>query len=200
VLSPKEKQTVVYHEAGHALAGWLLPHADPVLKVSIIPRGAAALGFSQQLPEERHLHSQEYIHSRVAVLLAGRAAEEIKFGEITSGAQDDLQKVTQILYNEILTYGMNTLVGPVSFTESAYAGKPYSESTAVLVDQEVSKKVFKIYQDVLELIRGNIDKLEKIAQVLMEKEVISHDDIRSMLGPPVSRPSAEHEKYLSQLG
>jgi len=198
-MSPKEKIIVAYHEAGHALAGWLLPNSDPVLKVSIIPRGSGALGFSQQLPEEKHLHSQEYIHSRVAVLLAGRAAEQVKFGEVTSGAQDDLQKVTQLAYNEIITYGMNENVGPVSFTGTSYAGKPYSESTALLVDTEVSQRVNKIYKDVVTLITDNIDKLEQIAQVLISKEVISHDDIRLMLGPPVSRSSPEHEKYISQL-
>lgn len=199
VLSPKEKEVVAYHEAGHALAGWLLPNSDPVLKVSIIPRGAAALGFSQQLPEEKFLHSQEYIHSRIAVLLAGRAAEQVKFGEFTSGAQDDLQKVTRLSYDEIITYGMNETVGAVHFTADGYIGKPYSEATAQLVDEEVSKRVSKIYEEVLTLIRDNTDKLEQIAQVLITKEVISHDDIRAMLGPPVTTSSPEHEKFLSQV-
>jgi ATP-dependent Zn protease len=108
---------VAHHEAGHALVGWLLPHTDPVLKVSIIPRGQAALGFAMQLPEERYIHSIEYLQERMCVLLAGRAAEVAIFGEISSGAQDDLEKVTELAYSLMLSYGMNKDIGSLSFSE-----------------------------------------------------------------------------------
>lgn len=189
VLSPTEKTMVAHHEAGHALVGWLLEHTDPVLKVSIIPRGQAALGFAQLLPpEERYLESQENLQQRICVLLAGRVAEELIFNEVSSGAQDDLEKVTNIAYTQMLRYGMNPLVGLVNFADQGYEGyngKPYSEATSEMVDQEVKKLVSSCYEQTVELVQKNKEYLVKIANLLLEKEVITGEDLKAILGPKV---------------
>ncbi len=133
VLQPEEKKTVAYHEAGHAVAGWFLEHADPLLKVSIIPRGKG-LGYAQYLPKEQYLYSKEQLFDRMCMTLGGRASEQIFFGRITTGAQDDLQKVTKSAYAQITQYGMNERVGNVSFEQpqpgEMVFDKPFSESTA----------------------------------------------------------------------
>ncbi len=133
VLQPEEKKTVAYHEAGHAVAGWFLEHADPLLKVSIIPRGKG-LGYAQYLPKEQYLYSKEQLFDRMCMTLGGRASEQIFFGRITTGAQDDLQKVTKSAYSQITQYGMNERVGNVSFEQpqpgEMVFDKPFSESTA----------------------------------------------------------------------
>ncbi len=133
VLQPEEKKTVAYHEAGHAVAGWFLEHADPLLKVSIIPRGKG-LGYAQYLPKEQYLYSKEQLFDRMCMTLGGRASEQIFFGRITTGAQDDLQKVTKTAYAQITQYGMNERVGNVSFEQpqpgQMVFDKPFSESTA----------------------------------------------------------------------
>jgi ATP-dependent metalloprotease FtsH len=188
ILTKKEKERVAYHEAGHALVGWLLPHTDPVLKVSIIPRGKAALGFAQQLPEERYLHSREYLHNQIIVLLSGRAAEEHKFNEISSGAQDDLEKVTNLAYAEIAHYGMNPKFGSLSYTEKnsqGYYGKPYSDSTAEIVDSEVFLLVEKSYQEALRIVQQNKEKLDEIAQLLLKREVLRNEDLKQILGEKI---------------
>uniref|UniRef100_A0A6B2KYU2 AAA+ ATPase domain-containing protein n=1 Tax=Arcella intermedia TaxID=1963864 RepID=A0A6B2KYU2_9EUKA len=188
VLSPKEKEIVAYHEAGHALVGWLLPNTDPVLKVTIIPRGKAALGFAQQLPVERYLHSYEYIQEKITVLLSGRAAEDAKFGELSAGAQDDLEKVTDIAYAQIVRYGMNTKFGSLAFSErnsQGYFGKPYSETTAELVDAEVSHFVENCYERARNIVQQNFSKLEEVAQLLLKKEVLHGEDLKNILGEKV---------------
>lgn len=136
VLQPDEKRTVAYHEAGHAVCGWFLEHADPLLKVSIIPRGKG-LGYAQYLPKEQYLYSKEQLFDRMCMTLGGRAAEQIFFGRITTGAQDDLQKVTQSAYAQITQYGMNERVGHVSFEQpkpgDVVLDKPFSEATAKVI-------------------------------------------------------------------
>eukprot|EP01125_Pyxidicula_operculata_P008384 TRINITY_DN281_c0_g1_i1.p1 TRINITY_DN281_c0_g1~~TRINITY_DN281_c0_g1_i1.p1 ORF type:complete len:769 (-),score=235.00 TRINITY_DN281_c0_g1_i1:1688-3994(-) len=197
VLSPQEKEIVAYHEAGHALVGWLLPNTDPILKVSIIPRGQAALGFAQQMPVERYLHSLEYIKDRICVFLGGRVAEEIQFGEISTGAQDDLEKITDMAYSTIVQYGMNPTFGNISYSErnsQGYWGKPYSNKTAELVDKEVKKLIDQCYIATKELINNNKDKLEEIAQLLLKKEVIHNSDVQSILGPKVENKD-DHQQH-----
>ncbi|KAK6729015.1 hypothetical protein RB195_006209 [Necator americanus] len=195
VLQPEEKRTVAYHEAGHAIAGWFLEHADPLLKVSIIPRGKG-LGYAQYLPKEQYLYSKEQLLDRMCMTLGGRVSEEIFFGRITTGAQDDLQKVTQMAYAQVVKYGMSTKVGPLSF-ETAGPGemafdKPYSEATAQLIDQEVRDMVNVALARTRELLLSKREDIEKVAQRLLEKEILSREDMVELLG---KRPFAEKHTY-----
>jgi len=145
IISPEEKKIVAYHEAGHAVAGWFLEHADPLVKVSIVPRGVAALGYAQYLPKEQFLYQTEQLVDEMCMTLAGRAAEEIIFGKISTGALSDLERITKMAYSMVSVYGMNDKLGNISFYESKSDGykmtKPYSEATAEMIDQEVSKLI-----------------------------------------------------------
>eukprot|EP00088_Acartia_fossae_P015416 TRINITY_DN1843_c0_g2_i2.p1 TRINITY_DN1843_c0_g2~~TRINITY_DN1843_c0_g2_i2.p1 ORF type:complete len:798 (-),score=252.74 TRINITY_DN1843_c0_g2_i2:199-2592(-) len=195
VLQPEEKRTVAYHEAGHAVAGWYLEHADPLLKVSIIPRGKG-LGYAQYLPKEQYLYTTEQLFDRMCMTLGGRAAEQIFFKRITTGAQDDLQKVTKSAYSQITQFGMNKSVGHVSF-EQPQPGemvfeKPFSEATAQLVDEEAKKMIDKAMQITVDLLTKHKNDVIKVAERLLEKEILSRDDMIELLGP---RPFAEKSTY-----
>jgi len=195
VLGPEEKKTVAYHEAGHAVAGWFLEFADPLLKVSIIPRGKG-LGYAQYLPREQYLYSKEQLNDRMCMALGGRVAEEIFFGRITTGAQDDLRKVTQSAYAEVVHYGMSEKVGQLSF-EMPQQGdmqfdKPYSETTANIIDEEVREIVNSAYEKTKALLTEKKDIVEKVALRLLEQEILSRDDMIELLGP---RPFAEKSTY-----
>lgn len=165
VLQPEEKKTVAYHEAGHAVCGWYLEHADPLLKVSIIPRGMG-LGYAQYLPKEQYLYTKEQLFDRMCMTLGGRASEQIFFNRITSGAQDDLQKVTKNAYSQIVQLGMSEKVGNLSFDmpekgEMAL-DKPYSEETAQLIDNEVRALVDKAYKHTIQLLTEKKADVEKV--------------------------------------
>ncbi|TKR95078.1 hypothetical protein L596_009294 [Steinernema carpocapsae] len=195
VLQPDEKKTVAYHEAGHAVCGWYLQYADPLLKVSIIPRGKG-LGYAQYLPKEQYLYNKEQLLDRMCMTLGGRVSEEIFFGRITTGAQDDLQKVTQMAYAQVVKYGMSSKVGPLSFDtpqpgEMAF-DKPYSEATAQLIDQEVRDMAFGALQRTRDLLLSKRDEIEKVALRLLEKEILSRDDMIELLG---KRPFVEKHTY-----
>ncbi|WIA22346.1 hypothetical protein OEZ85_004659 [Tetradesmus obliquus] len=183
VISPEERRTVAYHEAGHAVVGWFLEHAEPLLKVSIVPRGSAALGFAQYLPNESLLLTKEQLLDRVCAALGGRAAEDVMIGRITTGAQNDLEKVTQMAYAQISVYGMNERIGLVSFPPRQEAfDKPYSQETAHMIDQEVRQFIDGAYQRTLALLREKKDFVESMAQALLSQEVLNIDAVEGLLG------------------
>ncbi|GMK54045.1 hypothetical protein CspeluHIS016_0106310 [Cutaneotrichosporon spelunceum] len=202
VLGKKEKKTVAYHEAGHAVCGWFLENADPLLKVSIIPRGVGALGYAQYLPKERFLFSTQQLQDRMCMTLGGRVAEEIFFGEITTGAQDDLQKVTKTAFEVCANYGMNPDIGPVSFgnREQQNEGlqKPFSEKTAEALDQAVKKMITDAHKRTTELLTKHKPEVEKVAQLLLEKEVISREDMHRLLGKRPFENQDEMDDYIEQ--
>jgi len=191
LISPKEKKIIAYHETGHALCGWFLEHAHPLVKVSIIPRGMAALGFAQYLPKEQNLYTYDELSDAVCMTLGGRAAEEIIFGDISTGAQNDLERTTQIAYSMIAIYGMNKKIGHFSFKElqnEFSLRQAYSEDTAKIIDEEARIFIADCYQRTLELLKTHRDKMDIIAEELMKKEVLYKDDFVRMLG---ERPFSE---------
>lgn len=185
LMTPEERRTIAYHEAGHAIAGWFLEHADPLLKVTIIPRGSGALGFAQYLPKELSLFTREALVDRICMALGGRAAEELMFGKITTGASDDLDKVTQMAYAMTSIYGMNKKIGTVSFPrkDSEFPSeRPYSEATAQTIDEEVRQLVADCYERTKGLLTEHSEKLKGVAELLLEKETISQLDLIRVAG------------------
>jgi cell division protease FtsH len=185
IISPEEKRIVAYHEAGHAISGWFLEHADPLVKVSIVPRGVAALGYAQYLPKEQYLYTYNQLMDSMCMTLGGRASEEIIFGEVSTGAVNDLERVTALSYNMVTRFGMNKKVGQLSFREDGEYTftKPYSESTARTIDEEVKKIVDDAFQRTKALLLKHRDALEIIAKALLEKEVLFKDDLVTLIGP-----------------
>ena len=196
IISPEEKKIVAYHEAGHAIAGWYLEHADPLVKVSIVPRGYAALGYAQYLPREQHLHQTDQLVDEMCMALGGRAAEQLIFGKISTGALSDLERITKIAQSIVTVYGMNDAIGNISYYDSKQSeynfNKPYSEATAERIDKEVKNIVDKAYQRTLDLLKKHGDSLEKVAQALLEKEVVFQSDLEEMLG---KRPFDKETNY-----
>ena len=196
IMSPAEKRTTAYHEAGHALVGWLLPYADPVFKVSIIPRGNA-LGLTWYLPEERKNWSRSVMMDRMCSLLGGRVAEEVLNGEPSTGALTDLERLTGMAYSMVQYYGMSEKVGNLSFYDSSGARgynltKPYSEKTAELMDEEVKAIVREVHDRTLRLIEEHKEGFMQMGALLLEKEVIFAEDIERILGPKV-KPVEEEQ-------
>jgi len=186
IISPEEKKIVAYHEAGHAVVGWFLDSTDPLVKVSIVPRGVAALGYAQYLPKEQYLYTTEQLLDTMCMTLGGRAAEEVVFGRISTGAQNDLERITRVAYGMVTLYGMSKAVGPISFndTQGEYQfRKPYSEETALLIDKEVRAIIDQAYQKTLALVQSKRDILEAIAKELLTKEVIFQVDLERLAGP-----------------
>ena len=185
IISPEEKEIVAYHEAGHAVCGWFLEHADPLVKVTIVPRGVAALGYAQYLPKEQYLYTIEQLTDTMCMSLGGRAAEDIVFGRISTGAQSDLQHITKLAYSMVTNYGMNSKVGHISFYDpnNEYGfQKPYSEHTGQLIDEEVRKMIGDAFQKTRRLLVEKRDKLEIIAQELLSKEVLFQADLERLIG------------------
>ncbi|HUX97444.1 MAG TPA: ATP-dependent zinc metalloprotease FtsH [Bacteroidales bacterium] len=186
IISPIEKRTIAYHEAGHATVSWLLEYASPLLKVTIIPRGRA-LGAAWYLPEERQLTTREQILDEMAYALGGRAAEELVFGKISTGALSDLEKITKQAYAMVSFFGMSEKVGNISFYDSSGQSdfgftKPYSEKTAELIDQEVKEIISESYIRAKEVLKNNMKGLTELAEILLEREVIFGEDLEKIFG------------------
>lgn len=196
IISPEEKKIVAYHEAGHAVAGWYLEHADPLVKVSIVPRGVAALGYAQYLPKEQFLYQTEQMLDEMCMTLGGRAAEQIIFGKISTGALSDLERITKLAYSMVTVYGMNDKIGNISYYDSKQSDynftKPYSETTAETIDSEVKAIVDKSYQRTKKLLTQKKKELEIVAKELLEKEVIFQSDLERLIG---KRPFKKETSY-----
>ncbi len=195
IISQDEKKTIAYHEAGHATISWLLEHAHPLVKVTIVPRGKA-LGAAWYLPEERSITTREQLLDEMCSTLGGRAAEEIVFGKISSGAQNDLERVTKQAYAMVSIFGMSEKVGAVSFYDSSGQSdysftKPYSEKTAELIDQEAKNIIDSQYKRALEILREHAEGHQKLAQVLLDREVIFSEDLEHIFG---KRKWGKHEE------
>lgn len=196
LISPEEKKIVAYHEAGHAIAGWFLEHANPLVKVTIVPRGIAALGYAQYLPKEQFLYRTEQLIDEMCVTLGGRAAEDIIFGKISTGAQNDLERITKLAYSMVTIYGMNDKLGNISYFDSKGSeynfNKPYSETTAREIDLEVRQIIQAAYQRTVDLLSDKREKLEILAQELLKKEVLFQSDLERLVG---SRPFEQLTTY-----
>jgi cell division protease FtsH len=191
LIPPDEKKIIAYHEAGHALCGWYLEHAMPLVKVTIVPRGVAALGYAQYLPKEQYITRTEQLLDQMCMTFGGRAAEEVVFNKISTGAQNDLDRVTKMAYDMVTIYGMNGKVGQVSFhgmSRDTYQ-RPYSDETATLIDDEVRNMLQLQYQRAIDLLNEHREKLELLAHELLDKEVLHKNDLVRLIGPrPVDVP------------
>jgi AFG3 family protein len=185
IISPEEKEIIAYHEAGHAICGWFLEHAYPLLKVTIVPRGTAALGYAQYTPKEQYLYNTDQLFDQICMTLGGRASEDIFFGKISTGASNDLQQITKIAYSMVTVYGMNEKVGNVSYYDPAqenYFTKPYSEETGKMIDQEVRALIDRAYLHTKQLLQERKTEVEKLAKELLVKEVLFKSDVESLIG------------------
>ena len=185
-IKPSEKRRVAFHEAGHATISWLVEHAAPLLKVTIVPRGRS-LGAAWYLPEERQLTTTEQMQDEICATLGGRAAEQVVFGNISTGALSDLERVTKQAQAMVTIYGLNEKVGNISYYDSSgqseYSfGKPYSEQTAKVIDEEISNIVETQYKRAIQILNDNRDKLDALAQKLLDKEVIFREDLELIFG------------------
>lgn len=196
IISPEEKRIVAYHEAGHAVAGWFLEHADPLVKVSIVPRGVAALGYAQYLPKEQFLYQTEQLIDEMCMTFGGRAAEEIVFSKISTGALSDLERITKMAYSIVTVYGMNKEIGNLSYYDSKQSdytfNKPYSEATAEKIDREVKKIIDSAFERTKLLLTEHREHLEIIAKELLEKEILFQTDLERLIG---KRPFAHQTTY-----
>lgn len=196
IISPEEKEVIAYHEAGHAICGWYLEHANPLVKVTIVPRGVAALGYAQYLPKEQYLYNTEQLMDDICMTLGGRAVEDLVFGKVSTGAQNDLQVITRMAYAMVTVYGMNDKIGNVSFydpnSDQAFT-KPYSEETSKMIDHEVRLLIDKAYQRTKQLLADKMDNVRLLAGELLKKEVLYKDDLERLIG---KRPYETHKEHI----
>jgi AFG3 family protein len=199
IISPHEKKVIAYHESGHASVSWMLEYAHPLVKVTIVPRGKA-LGAAWYLPEERQITTYEQMYHELTSLLGGRAAEEVVFGKVSTGALNDLEKVTKQAYAMVAYYGLNEKIGNISFYDSTgqseyMIGKPFSEQTAQTIDQEISKLVESSYDLAKKILTENRDKLDKLAGILLQKEVIFREDLEAIFGKRTFEDTDHHVMF-----
>jgi len=204
IISKLEKKTIAYHEAGHATVSWLLKHANPLLKVTIIPRGRS-LGAAWYLPEERQITTTEQMMDEMSAMLGGRASEETNFGRISTGALNDLERVTKQAYAMVAYFGMSEEVGNLSFYDSTGQNeysltKPYSEKTAELIDKEVKNIINNAYSRAKKILEDNKPKLEELAELLLEKEVIFSEDLERIFGKKESEQEEQAMIKMSSNG
>ena len=185
IILPEEKEIIAYHEAGHAICGWFLEHAYPLLKVTIVPRGTAALGYAQYTPKEQYLYNTDQLMDQVCMTLGGRAAESIFFGKISTGASNDLQQITKMAYAMVTVYGMNEKVGNISFydpTQENMFTKPYSEETGKMIDEEVRILIEGAYVRTKALLESKKAEVEILAKELLKREVLFQSDVEALIG------------------
>jgi cell division protease FtsH len=185
IILPEEKEIIAYHEAGHAICGWYLEHAYPLLKVTIVPRGTAALGYAQYTPKEQYLYNTDQLLDQICMTLGGRASESIFFGKISTGASNDLQQITKIGYSMVTVYGMNEKVGNISFYDPQQDNtftKPYSEETGRMIDEEVRKIIDQAYERTKALLIQRKKEVEILARELLKKEVLFKSDVEQLIG------------------
>ncbi len=202
VLNPEEKKTVAYHEAGHAICGWFFRCADPILKVSIIPRGQGALGYAQYLPVgDAYLMNVNQLMDRMAMTLGGRVSEELHFETVTTGASDDFRKVTRMATNMVTEWGMSEKLGPLHFdNDQNQWQKPFAESTAQTIDAEVRRIVDAAYKQCRDLLTARKKEIGLIAEELLRKEVLTREDMIRLLGPRPFPDKEEFSKYFDLDG
>ena len=210
VISPKEKEIVAVHESGHTILTILLEGAEPLHKVSIIPRGYGSLGYTMQMPhEDRYLTSKHELTDKLTVLLGGRVAEETIFNEITTGAQNDLEVATQYARRMVCEFGMSEKLGNLTFgvkDKQVFLGrdlmreKDYSEKTAILIDEEVRRLIDEAHDRAKKLISENLDKLKKLSKVLLEREVMDAEEVKEVLGLQPKKPPQEPPPGTSPSG
>ncbi len=196
IISPEEKKIIAFHEAGHAICGWFLEHAYPLLKVTIVPRGTAALGYAQYTPKEQYLYNTDQLNDQICMTLGGRASEEIFFSKISTGAQNDLQQITRMAYAMVTVYGMNEKVGNISFYDPQQENtftKPYSDETAKLIDEEVRKLIDAAYDRTKKLLTEKKHEVETLATALLEREVLFQSDVEALIG----RRPFEDKKHIA---
>jgi cell division protease FtsH len=206
IISPEEKKIIAYHEAGHAICGWYLEHAYPLLKVTIVPRGTAALGYAQYTPKEQYLYNTDQLNDQICMTLGGRASEDIFFGKISTGAQNDLQQITRIAYAMVTVYGMNNKVGNISYydpNQDQTFTKPYSEETSKIIDQEVRTLIDTAYIRTKALLQEKKAQVEILAERLLEKEVLFQSDVEALIGKrpyEEKKPLGEDEPHHTEGG
>ncbi len=204
LISPEEKQIVAYHESGHAVAGWYLEHADPLVKVSIVPRGIAALGYAQYLPKEQFLYQTDQLIDEMCMAFGGRVAEDIVFNKISTGALSDLERITKMAYSMVTVYGMNKEIGNLSYYDSKQSeynfAKPYSDSTAEKIDKEVKALIDFCYQRTKKLLNDHRPQLEIIAKELLEKEILFQTDLERLIGKRPFSHQTNYEKFTNSNG
>lgn len=203
VLSPEDKKTVAYHEAGHAICGWYFKYADPLLKVSIIPRGSGALGYAQYLPTgDTYLMNVNQLVDRMAMALGGRVSEELHFETVTSGASDDFNKVTRMATAMVTKWGMSTKIGYLYFEDDTQGQlhKPFSEETAKNIDSEVRRIVDEAYKQCKDLLVEKKHEVGLVAEELLKKEMLGRDDLERILGPRPFGDPKDFTKYFGSKG
>lgn len=204
IILPEEKKIVAFHEAGHAVAGWFLEHADPLVKVSIVPRGVAALGYAQYLPREQFLYQTEQMMDEICMAFGGRAAEEIVFNKISTGALSDLERITKMAYSIVTIYGMNPTIGNLSFYDSKQSEysfqKPYSDATAERIDVEVKKMIDAAYERTKKLLIQHREYLDLIANELLEKEILFQADLERLIGKRPFEKLTTYQQFTNGKG